>query len=159
MITQMPAIKSEMVQVHVFRRRYDGEAEYLLIRRSPDEQIFPNLWQMVTGYIEQGESAAEAAAREMREETNLVPTKLWAVPYVASFFHSAIDAVQLIPVFAAEVDADAGVVLSHEHCEFLWLPYEEALKFVVFPSHRIGLETLHATIVAGEHRDVFHHIS
>lgn len=55
------------VQVILVRRRPTGW-EGLCLRRTPAKGGF---WQPVTGHIEAGESPAETAAREAREETGL----------------------------------------------------------------------------------------
>ena len=59
----MPRIVSDHIQVHPFRRR-DGGIEHLLLRRSPEEDLSPGVWQVVTGTIEAGEPALAAARRE-----------------------------------------------------------------------------------------------
>lgn len=38
-------------------------------RRSPDRRLFPGIWDVVGGHVEPGESAREALAREVWEET------------------------------------------------------------------------------------------
>ena len=45
--------------------------EVLLIRRSPNAQIFPGLYNGVGGHIERGEDVLSAAHREVHEETGL----------------------------------------------------------------------------------------
>jgi 8-oxo-dGTP pyrophosphatase MutT (NUDIX family) len=57
--------KSEKVQVWVYRTE---PFEVLLLRLCPARGGF---WQPVTGSVEPGETAAEAALREAREETGL----------------------------------------------------------------------------------------
>ena len=47
-----------------------------MLQRADNEEIYPGLWQIVSGGIEQGEKAYEAAAREVREEIGGEPKKL-----------------------------------------------------------------------------------
>ena len=64
----MPIVLSTMVEVCVFRFSAD-HPEYLLLKRAPEEPLYPNIWQMVTGSVEAGETAVVAALRELEEET------------------------------------------------------------------------------------------
>lgn len=50
----------------------DGEGRLLLIRRATEPS--KGCWSLPGGRVEPGESAAEAAAREVHEETGLVVT-------------------------------------------------------------------------------------
>jgi 8-oxo-dGTP pyrophosphatase MutT (NUDIX family) len=54
------------VAVFVTRR---GDLDVLLLHRSPEQGGY---WHVVAGGVEPGETAAEAAERELREETGLV---------------------------------------------------------------------------------------
>ena len=46
-----------------------GRLEILLLRRSPAKHVLPGLWQCVSGSLEDGESIAAGALRELQEET------------------------------------------------------------------------------------------
>lgn len=97
----MPVLKSEIVEVVVFRRT--SPAEFLVLKRSDDESIYPGLWQIVSGGIETGEKAYEAAMREVIEECGISPKKLYNTPLTNTFYFFTNDSVNLSPVFAAEV--------------------------------------------------------
>lgn len=43
----------------------------LLIRRRPESRAYANTWALPGGHLEHGESPAEAALRELKEETNV----------------------------------------------------------------------------------------
>src|SRR5215211_3812353 len=51
----------------------DGKVEYLLV--GPKNEV-PGEWLLPKGHIEKGETAAEAAVREMREEAGIVARPL-----------------------------------------------------------------------------------
>ncbi|HYM19914.1 MAG TPA: NUDIX pyrophosphatase [Candidatus Kapabacteria bacterium] len=142
----MSQVAARFIQLHIVRRTASS-IEYLVLHRSSDEPVFPNLWQVVTGGIDQGETAIEAAIREMREETSLEPITMWAVPFVASFYSIKRDEIQSVPVFAALVAEGDSVILSHEHQAFEWLPYEAALERLIFPSHKEGMEYVSTYII------------
>jgi dATP pyrophosphohydrolase len=143
-----------MIHLHLFQRCESGP-KYLLIRRSPDERIYPGLWQMVTGMMEPNEKAYQTALREIGEETGLTPEVLWVVPFVASFYNPFKDEITLIPVFAAEVNPAEEVNLSEEHDIYQWCLYEEALERFIIPGYKEGLRILHQFIVTGENADKF----
>ncbi|HEX9614205.1 MAG TPA: NUDIX domain-containing protein, partial [Bacteroidota bacterium] len=76
---------------------------YLTLKRSAGDKLFPGIWQIVTGVIEKGEHAVHAAVREVREETGLLPQRLWRLPLVNSFYDPGKDVVHFCPHFAVEV--------------------------------------------------------
>lgn len=145
----MPVIASTIVEVCVFRF-VKNKPEYLILKRSAHEKIYPNLWQIVSGNIDDGEKAFEAALRELREETGFVPARFWVVPHVSTFYDPAYDSMNLSAFFAAQVAPDGQPVLSLEHQSCEWLPYETALKRLVWLGQRQGLRTVHEYIIGGE---------
>ncbi len=144
----MPDVISEMVQVHVYRQHVDGRVEFLMLQRSSDEEIYPDLWQPVTGAIEPGEHASDAARRETIEETGMEPLSLLVVPHVSSFYSPRRDAVHMVPVFAAQVSQRAEVTLSSEHQAYEWLGFADAHERSVFPGHRDALRVLMEYVLA-----------
>jgi dATP pyrophosphohydrolase len=142
----MTPVVSGVVEVVVFRRTKDSAA-VLILRRSLEEPQIPGIWQIVTGTLEGEETAAEGALREVREETGLVPLKMWTVPFVNSFFDRKRNAVHLIPWFAMEVDASAKIRLSSEHTDSRWTTFEEAASLMAWPGQRSGLAIVNEEIV------------
>jgi len=123
--------------------------EYLLLRRSPDEKLYPDIWQFVTGSIEGVETAHQAAVREMSEETGLKPLALWVVPHVNIFYDPTHDSLNLTPVFAAQVNPGSLPKLSAEHIEYLWCDLGRAERLIVWPGQREALHVVHELIVKG----------
>ena len=58
----MAIIVCRIVEVCVFRFVND-RPQFLMLKRSPGEQLYPNIWQFVTGSIVDGEKAYDAALR------------------------------------------------------------------------------------------------
>lgn len=145
----MAIIVCRIIEVCVFRFVND-HPEYLVLKRSPDEKIYPDIWQFVSGSLEDGEKAFDAAQRELREETGLAPKRFWVVPHVNTFYDHADDAVNVSPLFAAQVDIDDDVRLSSEHCAYEWLRFEHAALRLVWPGQRLGLEVVEKYILGGE---------
>ena len=122
----MSLITCNLIELCVFKKE-SGQPRYLLLHRTKDEKIYPNLWQFITGSIEENEKAADAAVRELSEETGLKPKSIWVVPYVLSFYNADWDSVNLCPFFAAEIQDSRSVQISDEHDDFGWFTYDEAI--------------------------------
>ncbi len=133
-------IVSKLVEVHVFRMK-GKHLEFLLLKRS-EREIYPGLWQMVSGKIRKNEKAYSTAVRELKEETNLSPKKLWIVPNVNSFYDAGGNSMNLIPVFAALVDETLEVRISREHTDFRWLSKSEAIKRLAWDGQRKSVEII-----------------
>ncbi len=145
----MPIIASKIIEVCIFKFERD-QPWYLLLHRSKDEKIYPDIWQFVSGSIGGGETAVEAALRELSEETGLAPTSFWTVPHVSMFYDHDYDSVNLCPLFAAQVETGSVPKLSTEHYEYSWFSYQESLNRLVWPGQRQGLQLVQDYIVRGE---------
>jgi len=133
-------IVSKLVEVHVFRMK-GRQLQFLLLKRS-EMEIYPGLWQMVSGKIRKNEKAYLTALRELKEETGIAPLKLWVAPRVNSFYDAEGDSMNLIPVFAALVNHTADVILSREHTDYKWLSISEAVKRLVWHGQRKSVEII-----------------
>jgi 8-oxo-dGTP pyrophosphatase MutT (NUDIX family) len=89
-------------------------------------------WEVVHGRIEVGERPADAARREVREETGLGVTALYSLAVNPFYLHSH-DTIQLALVFAAVVDTTRAVTLSAEHDRAQWCAPATALRTLAWP--------------------------
>jgi dihydroneopterin triphosphate diphosphatase len=137
---------NQIVEVCAWRV-FNAETQYLVLQRAMEETLYPGLWQIVTGTMKKKESAFTAAMRELKEETGLLPLHCWTIPYVDTYFDLAKDAIQLVPVFAVELDPSSTVRISSEHQKFEWLRFEDARRRLVWPGQRHSLEIVHEFIV------------
>jgi dATP pyrophosphohydrolase len=141
-------IISTMIEAHIFRETGNG-IEFLLLKRA-DYQVYPNLWQMVTGKIKENEQAFQTAIREIKEETGLTPLQLWVAPTVNSFYEPTRlndrvgqedEYICLLPVFAARVEADK-IQLSDEHTEYKWVNKTEAKKLLAWEGQKKAVDII-----------------
>ncbi len=139
----MPELVTDLLQAHPYRMRGD-KVEHLLLLRSPDDDLCPDIWQVITGGIEPGERSADAARRELLEETGLATDRWHAMPTVAMFYFAPRDQIVLSPVFACELPPSAEPLLSAEHAGFRWLGLEEACEILIYPSQREGARAVEA---------------
>lgn len=133
-------VVSHLIEAHIFRFVND-DLEFLLLKRSENEK-YPNIWQMVTGSIDEGEKAFQTALREIKEETGLTPQRFWVAPQVNSFYSAERDEICLIPVFAAIVNPKLEVKISAEHSEFKWLNKNETKNHLAWKGQRNAVDTI-----------------
>lgn len=136
-------ITPHCISAYVIRQTAAGP-RYLLIRRCG--QYLPGTWQMVSGGIEEGETADSAALREIEEETGLIPSALYSADAVETFYMQSHDKITCVPVFVACVEdtEDTIVQLSpREHDAFEWLPFEEARERLVWSEQKRVITHIH----------------
>ncbi len=143
----MVAIEVGTVDVFVIRPLASGW-RVLALQRAANTRC-PGAWEPVHGHIEPGEEPAEAAVRELREESGLDATKLYVVR-VQPFYLRKTNSVQLAIVFAAFIDEPAPVTIAEEHCTFAWLSVDEALARFAFPGERQSLREAVELLATGD---------
>ncbi len=152
----MSKFVSYTVQAHIvaFPQNQD-EAVYLALKRASDAKLYPSLWQVVTGNIEPNETAIEAAIREVKEETSLQINNIWTIPFVATFFNPYKDEIHSAPVFGFEVEYSELVKISKEHHDYKWLPFDEILNLLQFPSHIEGTKIFNNFVLNEKNINIF----
>jgi 8-oxo-dGTP pyrophosphatase MutT (NUDIX family) len=143
----MTTIRTSLIDVYVLRMA--GPAlECLVLRRASGGRC-PGSWESVHGHIEPAEKPAGAAARELAEETGLVPLRLYNLSRVELFYQHQLDEVALVPVFAAFVAAEAPVRLGQEHDSFAWLTPAAARARFAWPRERRALDDIETLLGGG----------
>jgi len=144
----MTSIRVSLVDVYVIRG--SGPAlECLVLRRGSGGRC-PGSWEAVHGHIEPGERPAEAATRELEEETGLTPLRLYNLSRVESFYQHRIDEVAMVPVFAAFVAEDASVRPGSEHDRYEWLSARAAADRMAWPRERRALDDIVHLLLTGD---------
>ena len=142
-------ITVRIVDAYVFRE-VENKVQFLLLKRA-GTKIYEHLWQGVAGKIESGESASQAALRELDEETGLKPNKMFIVDHVSKFYEQKDDRINLVPVFGIEVNT-REVVLSDEHSEFKWVTINEALDLLVWTGQKQAIKIVNDMILCNDDR-------
>ena len=145
----MGNIMVRVIDAYVYRYA-KTKLKFLTLKRSKTK-IYEHLWQGVAGKIEDGETASEAAIRELKEETGFNPHKMFVADHVSSFYESHFDRINLVPVFGIEVRSQ-NVVLSDEHCEYKWLEYDKAYSRLTWNGQKKGLKVIYEMLNSDDHR-------
>ncbi|HEY2584836.1 MAG TPA: NUDIX domain-containing protein [Tepidisphaeraceae bacterium] len=118
----------------IFRKTASGGHEYLLLD-------YGRHWDFAKGHVEKGEDELATATRELREETGIADARV--VPGfrhpIRYFFRDRKKGLinKTVVFFLGETrTAPSAVVISHEHEGFAFLPIEEALARLTFPTAR-----------------------
>jgi len=120
--------------------REQKSAGIVLFRNDSDKNEFLLLnypqghWDFVKGKIEQNETSHETALRETKEETGITNIEFVdgfeeSVEY--DFRFKKEDIHKKVIFFLAKTN-EKNIKLSHEHNDYLWLEYNNALKKTTF---------------------------
>jgi len=131
-VAQVP-VRCSMVSIVVLRGR-GARTRMLVLRRH--SAYLGGVWSYVAGHVEAGETGAQAARRELAEETGLVADTLHATSFCEQFYDAAHDCIQLVPAFVARVGNAAEVRLNREHSAFRWVTLTRAARELPFGSQR-----------------------
>lgn len=133
------------VQVVVFAESARGR-EYLLLRRVATHGGF---WQSVTGSLEGDETHAQAAIREVGEETGIVAhaSQLLALDLINVFEIAPQWRVKYAPgvthneevCFALRVEKRDAQLDSLEHDAYVWVDYDTAMQMLYWQSNKRAL--------------------
>lgn len=98
---------------------------------------YPNYWTLIGGHVDPGESAREAAFREVWEEVGLSLTQLTWHNSLPNPRNGALD-----QVFVAIVDMDNSDIICNEGQGSGFFTREEVAGMLVVPHNRVILDRL-----------------
>lgn len=118
-----------------------------------ERKLHRGYWQSVTGSLDDGETLADTACREVREETGIEAERFdlkrwnlsnrfeifaeWRHRYDAGVTHN------VEHVFSLELPSRLDVVVApDEHLDYLWLPWRDAVDRVFSWTNRDAIITL-----------------
>lgn len=143
----MPEIVSHIVDVYVYRL-VQARPMFLVLRRGPTSRL-PGTWQAVHGHIDPGETAFQAAVRELAEETRLTAESWHQLESVHPFYVAASDEIHLCAGFAARVDPQTDAVRNEENDDHVWLGFADALDRFHWPGQRRAVQEICELILPG----------
>ncbi|HLW73073.1 MAG TPA: NUDIX domain-containing protein [Candidatus Babeliales bacterium] len=121
----------------------DDTILYLLLRYGAGH------WDLPKGKIEPGETKEEAALRELMEETGLTAVINEnfeeSVHYIFTDYDKQL--AQKTAYFFVGKATDKHVKLSHEHTDFKWLPYKDAVEQLTYDNAKRLLKKAHKYIM------------
>ena len=119
----------------IFRKNARGR-EFLILHYEPGH------WDFAKGHIERGEDERETVRREVAEETGI--TDITFIDgfreTIRYFFRWKGRGIFKVVVFYLAQTSQKEVKLSHEHIDYVWLPFDDAMKRLKFKNSRTILE-------------------
>ncbi len=111
---------------------------FLLLKYKSESGSKHGHWGFVKGHKEKGESDEETILRELEEETGIVDASI--IPGfedgIQYYFKLHDELIQKKVKFYLIEAHEKEVQISYEHEDYIWLPYQKALKKVTFNNAR-----------------------
>ena len=120
-----------------------GELCFCVFRRADSD-----IWQFIAGGGENNEKPSDAALREIKEETGVTAEKLTELKSVAFVPAEIVTEnmrthwdknIFVIPEYSFAFECNADPTISHEHCEYKWLPYDVGRKLLKWDSNKVAM--------------------
>jgi len=114
----------------VLYHKADHEIQYLIL------QYIAGHWDFPKGKLEPGETKIQAAIRELAEETNLRQVHIKEgfedslIYNFKDFKGNMIE--KTVYFFVGEIVVMNRVILSREHRDYMWLPFEQAVQKLTY---------------------------
>ena len=143
----MPEIRSDFVSVYPYSVETYGPVKFLVLRRRTGLEL-GDTWQFVHGGIESGETAVQAAFRELKEETGFAPEFMYNLdPEI--LYYAPKDCIQIIPAFAVKMRSYSTPKLSNEHSFFEWVASDEVLNRVIWQGQQNKINEIISMLQGG----------
>jgi 8-oxo-dGTP pyrophosphatase MutT (NUDIX family) len=98
--------------------------EILILKRAPNRELSPNMWECGGGSVHENESFEDAAKRQLLEETGMTATR-WKV---LECFEVEVRPGVIVPgiAFTCKANSDLSVKIDpKEHTEYRWVTVRE----------------------------------
>ena len=107
----------------------DNESRKFLLLNYPSRH-----WDFVKGKMEIGETTHETALRETKEETGISDVELLDgfEEEIEYYFRAENQDIHKKVIFFLGKTKTLDIILSHEHLDFIWLDYDNALNKITY---------------------------
>ena len=94
--------------------------EFLVVKRSLDDNLYPGAWEFPGGHLENGETLKDGLKRELYEEIGF---NYDFKPIITNYSDDVENNIHNIEIdFIINVDKQqVNVILSNEHCDYKWV--------------------------------------
>jgi len=124
-----------------------GTGHQLLMARRAPNKYMGGTWQLISGRLEEDETAWQAALRELEEETGLTPSEFYRLSTLTSFYRPDNDSLNTAPMFCAMVEEGSTAKINSEHTAFEWVSLNEAASRLMWSSDRQALGEVQTVIL------------
>ena len=134
-------LSANVFDIWVFRQTSCG-IKYLLLHTSQTkaDRHFNGgrFWQIPSGFVEDDEELAGAIERRLNG-FGLRASSVWAAEHAYIIYNRRFNSMQIIGVYAAEVDQEFVRLDPDEHSEAGWYSFDECLNKIHFRGLKNGL--------------------
>jgi ADP-ribose pyrophosphatase YjhB (NUDIX family) len=137
-------LSANVFDVWAFRRSTPG-VEYLLLRTSQTkaDRFFSGgrFWQIPSGFVDSEETMVGGITRRLGE-FGLTPAAIWAAEHTYIIYNRRFESMQIIGVYAAEVEGADIQLDPAEHSDYGWYGLEDAMRMVHYRGLKDGLRSV-----------------
>ena len=107
----------------------ESESKKFLLLNYPSKH-----WDFVKGKMENGETTHETALRETKEETGISDVEFLDgfEEEIEYYFRAENQDIHKKVIFFLGKTKTLDIILSHEHLDFIWLDYDNALNKITY---------------------------
>lgn len=116
-----------------------------------------NVWQGISGGVEDDEALIDTVKREVLEETGNVVSDIIELSSVSSIPVVSVvgdfrfgDDIYVIPEYSFGAYCDGDIKLSSEHTDYKWMLYDEAINCLKYDSNKTALWELNERLIRFE---------
>jgi len=117
-----------------------NKGKVLILKKSPNDYNYPNMWSFCSGYVKEFESAEDTVLREIKEETGL-KARISKKGKLIIVNDASKGKIWIIMPFLCEA-ASRNVKLDHENVGFEWISHKDIKKYKTVPGLEKDLKVL-----------------